>query len=101
MLLHAVFALRYAYLYHNARPEPGGLDFPPASARPDYLDFAYFNLVIGMTTQTADVSISGWAIRHTALLHGLFNTAVVAVYVSGLKRCLIRGFGVEGVRPVR
>ena len=83
-----MFALRYAYLYHNASPEPGGLDFPPASARPDYLDFAYFNLVIGMTTQTADVSISGRAIRHAALLHGLisfvFNTAVVAVCVSGL-----------------
>lgn len=79
-----MFALRYAYLYHNASPEPGGLDFPPASARPDYLDFAYFNLVIGMTTQTADVSISGRAIRHTTLLHGLFNTAVVAVCVSGL-----------------
>lgn len=88
LLLHTVFTLRYAHLYYDAGPEPGGLDFPAGSARPDYLDFAYFAFGIGMTAQTSDVSIYGRAIRHAALLHGLlsfaFNTAVVAVSISGL-----------------
>jgi uncharacterized membrane protein len=84
-LLHTVFTLRYAYLYY-ANGTGGGLDFPAGSARPNYLDFAYFGF--SMTAQTSDVSISGSALRHTALLHGLisfiFNTAVVAISISGL-----------------
>ncbi|WP_210522147.1 DUF1345 domain-containing protein [Hymenobacter terricola] len=87
LLLHTVFTLRYAHLYY-ADGTGGGLDFPAGSARPNYLDFAYFGFSIGMTAQTSDVSISGSALRHTALLHGLisfvFNTAVVAVSISGL-----------------
>ena len=88
LLLHTVFTLRYAHLYYDAEPTPGGLDFPAGSPRPDYLDFAYFGFGIGMTCQTSDVSIHGRALRHTGLLHGLisfvFNTAVVAVSISGL-----------------
>lgn len=84
-LMHTVFTLRYAYLYY-ANGTGGGLDFPAGSARPNYLDFAYFGF--SMTAQTSDVSISGSALRHTALLHGLisfiFNTAVVAISISGL-----------------
>lgn len=87
LLLHTVFTLRYAHLYY-ADGAGGGLDFPPSSARLTYLDFAYFGFGIGMTAQTSDVSISGSGLRHTALLHGLisfvFNTAVVAVSISGL-----------------
>ena len=88
LLLHTVFTLRYAHLYYADGSAGGGLDFPPGSARPNYLDFAYFAFGIGMTAQTSDVSISGSGLRHTALLHGLisfvFNTAVVAVSISGL-----------------
>jgi uncharacterized membrane protein len=88
LLLHTVFTLRYARLYYDAAAQPGGLEFPPNSGRPDYLDFAYFAFGIGMTAQTSDISINGRALRHTALLHGLisfvFNTAVVAVSISGL-----------------
>ncbi len=88
LLLHTVFTLRYARLYYTDEGPGGGLDFPPGSARPSYLDFAYFAFGIGMTAQTSDVSISGSALRYTALLHGLisfiFNTAVVAVSISGL-----------------
>ena len=87
LLLHTVFTLRYAHLYY-ADGTGSGLDFPPGSAPPNYLDFAYFGFGIGMTAQTSDVSISGAVLRHTVLLHGLisfvFNTAVVAVSISGL-----------------
>ena len=34
----------------------GGLEFP-CKLQPDYLDFAYFSFVIGMTFQVSDVEI--------------------------------------------
>lgn len=90
LLVHTVFTLRYAHLYYyvgTGRAE-GGLEFPGGEAEPDYLDFAYFAFVIGMTAQTADVSISSQQLRRLALLHGLlafgFNTVVVALAISGL-----------------
>ena len=89
LLVHTVFTLRYAHLYYDATADgsAGGLEFA-GSEPPDYLDFAYFSFVIGMTAQTADVSISGRRLRRLALLHGIvsfgFNTAVVALSISGL-----------------
>ncbi|RSK46268.1 DUF1345 domain-containing protein [Hymenobacter perfusus] len=90
LLVHTLFTLRYAHLYYDStggRAE-GGLLFPGDEKEPDYLDFAYFAFVIGMTAQTADVSISDRALRRLALLHGLlsfgFNTAVVALVINGL-----------------
>ena len=35
----------------------GGVNFPDEDS-PDYLDFAYFSFVIGMTSQVSDVTIS-------------------------------------------
>lgn len=90
LLVHTLFTLRYAHLYYNTdnhRTE-GGIVFPGREPEPDYLDFAYFSFVIGMTAQTADVSIADRTIRRLALLHGLlafgFNTAVVALAINGL-----------------
>lgn len=91
LLVHTVFTLRYAHTYYDACPDGsdmGGLDFPGGDKEPDYLDIAYFAFVVGMTAQTADVSISGRAQRRLALLHGLisfgFNTALVALVISGV-----------------
>ncbi|WP_167852152.1 DUF1345 domain-containing protein [Hymenobacter elongatus] len=84
-----VFTLRYAHLYYDAAThgDTGGLEFPGPEP-PDYLDFAYFSFVVSMTAQTADISISGRPLRRLALLHGIlwfgFNTAVVALSISGL-----------------
>lgn len=91
-LLHTVFTLRYAHLYYaggRADGQPGGLAFPDDEPRlPAYLDFAYFAFVVGMTAQTADVAITRPHLRRAVLLHGLlafaFNTAVVALSISGL-----------------
>ncbi|WP_411278577.1 DUF1345 domain-containing protein [Gemmatimonas sp.] len=91
-LIHTVFTVRYAHLYHDASPkvsnQNGPLEFPGMDDLPDYLDFAYFAFVIGMTAQTSDVAIRGRGIRRTALMHGviawLFNTAVVALLISVL-----------------
>ncbi|RSK37257.1 DUF1345 domain-containing protein [Hymenobacter metallilatus] len=90
LLVHTLFTLRYAHLFYNTdgdRPE-GGLEFPGNEPAPDYLDFAYFSFVIGMTAQTADVGVSDRLIRRLALVHGLLsfglNTAVVALTINGL-----------------
>ncbi|RZK98008.1 MAG: DUF1345 domain-containing protein [Hymenobacter sp.] len=91
LLVHTVFTLRYAHTYYDAKDDGsdvGGLDFPGGDKEPDYLDIAYFAFVVGMTAQTADVSISGRAQRRLALLHGLlsfgFNTALIALVISGV-----------------
>ncbi|MBC6697232.1 DUF1345 domain-containing protein [Hymenobacter puniceus] len=89
LLVHTLFTLRYAHLYYdNTNRQEGGLAFPGDEKEPDYLDFAYFSFVVGMTAQTADVSITDRSIRRLALLHGVLsfglNTAVVALTISGL-----------------
>ena len=90
-LVHTVFAMRYAhYFYEGARDGSrdkvkGGLIFPQ-EPHPDYLDFAYFAFVVGMTCQVSDVQISRRELRRMALWHGLiafgFNTAILALFVN-------------------
>ena len=91
-LIHTVFTLRYAHLFYDTPDGEAALDFPGAVLEPDYFDFAYFAFIIGMTAQTADVSIRGRSIRRTALLHGVvafaFNTAVVALSIGVLTTLL-------------
>ena len=90
-LVHTLFTLRYAHLYYGndekQKKRPGGLEFPN-EPEPDYLDFAYFSFVIGMTSQVSDVSIGSKAMRRTALAHGVlsfaFNAIIVALTISGL-----------------
>ena len=95
-LVHLVFTLRYAHTYYDTDEktgqDAGGLVFPDDQAgdhprlKPNYLDFAYFSFVIGMTAQTADIAISTRALRGVALLHGcvafLFNTVSVALTIG-------------------
>ena len=93
-LLHTVFTLRYAHLYYfdmeqhqekGKKVEPEGLEFP-GDKEPDYLDFAYFSFVIGMTFQVSDVQITSKKIRRLALMHGIlafaFNTFIVAFMIN-------------------
>ena len=95
-MIHTVFTAHYAHIYYDDSDEDknvhrGGLDFP-SERKPDYLDFAYFSFVIGMTFQVSDVEISSRKIRRLALFHGLLsfalNTFVVALtinLIAGLK----------------
>ncbi len=91
-LIHTVFTLRYAHLYHERSDGPPPLDIPGLEDLPDYLDFAYFAFIIGMTGQTADIGIRARRIRRTALLHGiiafLFNTSLVALMIGVLTSVL-------------
>ena len=89
VLIHTVFTLRYAHVYYDGdggKP-PGGLNFPD-EPEPDYLDFAYFSFVIGMTSQVSDVSISSSSLRRLALVHGVisfvFNVVIIALTLNAL-----------------
>ena len=84
--VHVIFALHYAHEYYGERGTgQDGLIFP-GNQKPDYFDFAYFSFIIGMTAQTADVSIASRAIRRTATAHGivsfLFNVTLLALMVN-------------------
>jgi uncharacterized membrane protein len=97
LLVHTLFTLRYAHVYYKwngrtveKKEAVRALNFPTDN-EPDYLDFAYFSFVIGMTFQVSDVSINAREIRRLALLHGflafIYNTVIVAFsinIVSGL-----------------
>lgn len=89
LMTHALFSLRYAHEYYsiskgNTAPD-GGLLFPD-EAKPDYWDFFYFSLVLGMTFQVSDVQITSAKLRRLATVHGLmgfvFNTVVLALSVN-------------------
>jgi uncharacterized membrane protein len=86
VLVHTVFALHYANVFYKACTKEGdGLLFPEEKC-PDYMDFAYFSFVIGMTSQVSDVQISSRQIRRLALVHGMvsfaFNVVIVALTIN-------------------
>jgi len=91
VLVHTVMTLHYAHACYQLAvdsqeiPPRVGLDFPD-EAEPDFLDFAYFSFVIGMTCQTSDVGITSRRVRRIALLHGLiafgFNAVIVALSLN-------------------
>lgn len=93
-LIHSVFTLHYAHLYYydaeDTRQE-GGLDFP-GKQPPDYLDFAYFSFVVGMTCQVSDVAVTEQRLRRLTLLHGLlsfaFNTLIIAFSINTVSSLL-------------
>lgn len=90
VLLHTVFTQRYAHAFYGDHPnnpdqQAGGLQIP-GDVPPNYIDFAYFSFVIGMTFQVSDISITSPHIRKWVLLHGLlsflFNTVIVALTIN-------------------
>ncbi|KUR72205.1 hypothetical protein AQZ52_02635 [Novosphingobium fuchskuhlense] len=91
LFANVVYALHYAHEYYRASAVPGedagGLEFP-GSGHPDYLDFAYFSLTLGMTFQTSDVEISSREIRRIVTLHSfaafVFNIGVIAFTINGI-----------------
>jgi uncharacterized membrane protein len=91
--VHTIFTFHYAHEYYSKRHdgEIGGLIFPHDS-EPDYRDFLYFSLVIGMTSQTSDVDICSKVIRRMAAVHGtlafFFNLTVLALTVNMLSNLI-------------
>jgi uncharacterized membrane protein len=90
-LVHTVFTMHYAHGFYSDGDGDsdldtyGGLEFPNEK-EPDFIDFAYFSFVIGMTCQVSDVQVSSQEMRRLALVHGLlsflFNTVILALAIN-------------------
>jgi uncharacterized membrane protein len=89
ILVHTMFALHYAHVFYGAGEIHGtphaGLEFPGGKP-PEYMDFAYFAFVIGMTAQVSDVQITSRRLRRLALAHSViafgFNTLILALTIN-------------------
>lgn len=88
IVVHAVYALKYAQTYYKNN---GGIDFNENSP-PAYSDFIYLALTIGMTFQVSDTTLKTNEFRRLALKHALlsylFGTVIVATTIN-----LIAGLG--------
>ena len=89
-LVHTIFAVRYAHMYYadhetQSGKYAGGLEFPDEN-KPDFVDFAYFSFVLGMTFQVSDVSITSRKIRRMVLWHSLisfgYNAVIIALTIN-------------------
>jgi uncharacterized membrane protein len=88
LVMHTSFALHYAHAYYGRAADgsdTGGLNFP-GDVPPDYWDFLYFSLVVGMTSQVSDVTISRPHLRRLTLAHSVlsffFNTVILAMTIN-------------------
>lgn len=87
LFLNTMFALHYACSYYGAHRRGGKLPLVfPGTRRPDYWDFLYFAVTIGMTFQVSDVQIADDQLRRLALTHSViaffFNVIIVALTVN-------------------
>lgn len=87
LFANILFALHYTHLYW--RGEPGGLTFSgneKGTQPPDYMDFLYFTLSLGMTFQTSDTGIATRELRRVATVHTLlaflFNMLILALSIN-------------------
>jgi uncharacterized membrane protein len=90
---HLNFALHYAHEYYSpetcpdqdGRVDRGGLNFPGGEP-PDYWDFVHFAVIIGVASQTADISFTSKPLRRIGTIHGslsfVFNTVVLALTIN-------------------
>jgi uncharacterized membrane protein len=81
--VHLVFTVRYGDIYYG---DPvGGIEFNQDD-RPNYRDFIYFALTIGMTYQVSDTNLTDRVMRHLvtrhALLSYLFGAVIVALAIN-------------------
>jgi uncharacterized membrane protein len=86
LFMNTMYALHYAHGYYgDFGKQHEGLEFP-GTKQPDYWDFVYFALVIGMCFQVSDVQITSHTLRRTALLHSVvaffFNVFIIAISVN-------------------
>ncbi len=86
LFMNTMFALHYAYGYYSAQGgKSAALDFP-GDKQPNYWDFAYFSVTIGMTFQVSDVQITDQRLRRVVMIHGVvaffFNVIVIALTVN-------------------
>jgi uncharacterized membrane protein len=81
--VQTLFTARYGDLYYTT--PVGGIDFNEED-EPDYIDFAYVALTIGMTYQVSDTDLQAKVIRRTAVRHALiswvFGVVIIAITIN-------------------
>jgi uncharacterized membrane protein len=90
LFVQVIFAIHYAHVYYLAEETSethrGGLEFNCEEDEPDYWDFFHFSVVIGATSQTADVVFRSKEMRRVSTVHTLlafaFNTAILATMIN-------------------
>jgi uncharacterized membrane protein len=86
LFFNVMFSMHYAHDFYNG-PKEGDerLQFP-GTKQPDYWDFLYFAVVIGMCFQVSDVQICDQHLRRTVLAQSViaffFNVVIVAITVN-------------------
>jgi uncharacterized membrane protein len=89
-MVQMIFALHYAHEYYgvdedDGARDAGGIEFP-GNEPPDYWDFLYFAIVIGVASQTADCNIASKGLRRINTVHCIvafvFNTIIVALTIN-------------------
>lgn len=85
-----VYALHYAHMFYvrsEKGEDSGGIIFPDCDD-PDYWDFIYFSVTLGMTFQTSDVDIASRRVRRVVTGHCLaafvFNLGVLAFTINSI-----------------
>ena len=85
-LIQTIFAFHYAHRFYRGPGDRGsGLAFPQTKY-PNYWDFMYFSLVIGMTFQVSDVQVTSTALRRVVIAHGVlsffYSVSILALAVN-------------------
>jgi uncharacterized membrane protein len=94
LTVHTIYVVRYGDLYYG---DPvGGIEFnEPDGFEPDYHDFAYLAITIGMTYQVSDTSLQTQTLRRTALRHALlsylFGAVILGVTINVVASLLSSG----------
>ena len=83
VLIQTDYLLHYARVYYEG--DAGGIDFNQRED-PEYTDFAYFSVGLGMTYQVSDTDISRNSIRRVViaqtLLAYLFGAGIIATVIN-------------------
>jgi uncharacterized membrane protein len=84
-VVHTAYTLRYARLYYGGKA--GGINFHQIPDRePQYVDFAYISLTVGMTFQVSDPEVTSTTMRATILRHALlaylFGVVIIGVVIN-------------------
>ncbi|MDR2240732.1 MAG: DUF1345 domain-containing protein [Zoogloeaceae bacterium] len=84
LMMHTLYAFHYAHRYYQSEAQRG-LSFPD-NENPDYFDFLYHAITIGMTSQVSDVQVNTREMRRLALMHSMlsfaFNMVVLALSLN-------------------
>lgn len=91
--IQVIFTEHYAHEYYmetndgrrRGNTQGFGLAFPD-QRKPDYIDFLYFTVTIGVANQTADIAIRSRPMRILVLIHSVisyfFNATILALSIN-------------------